>query len=893
MYAVLLRAYPRGFRLRYGRQMTQLFRDKYRDAGRNGGGLSITRLWFETLLDVAVNATGERAIWFSRGLLQRRRRHGPRRRESFGSIPRSPLTSFRLQEVRYALRSLRRRPTVTLAAVLSLALGIAATTAIFSIIHGVLISSLPYKDSDRLVFLREYDIERGLPKSSDRAGVSVPNLLDWRDQNRVFESVAAVGAGTYLLLGDGEPERLSAAPVSGNVFQLLGVDAALGRTFTSDEGSPGGERVVVLSDGLWKRRFGADETVLGKTVSLDGDPFVVIGVMPPAFQYPGYSELWIPLHYAPHTLWQRRGVRAFAGLARLDKDVSLEQAQGEMDLIAARLELQYPEANANRKIQVLPMKERIVAGIRPTLLVLFGAGAFLLLIACVNVVNLLLARASDRRTEMAVRAALGAGRRHLIQQALMESIILSLLGGAVGLLFASWGMDAIVAHSPDAIPRIDEVSLNSSVLGFTTLISLGTGVLIGSLPALRFSRSNIVECIGNQSRVMGRQGRRLHDMLVVSEMALALVLLIGAGLFVRSFFYLWQFESGFESQNVLAIEISLNSKTYPGAEEREAFFEELFERLVSRSRVERAGSINRIPVDAGDITWSIVPAQNGASSGRSEPLDVRYRTVRGDYFGTLQIPLVAGRVFTSGDKNHVLVNDRVVQILWSGRNPVGKRIKLGRAGDDNPWLEVVGVVGSVRHGGLDPEPKPEIYVPGNPGFGYVVVRASGDPLEIVGDVKEEIWRLDADQPITSIKSMDRMISGSIARPRFFMWLFTVFGAVALILAAVGVFGVASYSVSQRTREIGVRMALGARRVAVVRLILLPGLMLAGLGAVIGMASAFTLRRLVAGLMYGVTSSDVATFGSAAVILILVALVAFCVLTLRATRVDPLIVLRAE
>jgi predicted permease len=807
------------------------------------------------------------------------------------------------QDVRFGSRMLVRSRAVTIVAVLALALGIGANTAIFSVVNSVLLKPLPYKSSERLVMVWEDATKYGFAHNTPAPA----NFIDWREQGEAFEDMAALIDQSFNLTDVGEPERIEGQRVSASLFPLLGVEPVLGRAFLPEEDRPEGNRVVILSHGLWRRRFGLDENIIGKTLNLNAELFTVVGVMPPAFQFPDpEDELWVPVAFSPDEA-SNRGSHYLRVVARLKPDVTLGQAQAEMDTIAARLEQQYPQSNTSVGAVVVSLQEELVGDIRPALLVLLGAVGFVLLIACANVANLLLARAAARQKETAIRTALGAGRLRLMRQFLTESILLAGLGGAVGLMLAVWGIDLIVRFIPGNIWQAKSVSFNMSVLGFTLLVSLVTGVVFGLAPALQASRTNLNESLkeGGRDSATGARGSRVRKLLVVSEIALALVLLIGAGLMINSFTRLRNVDAGFQPDNLLTMRIILTPSKYPDQTRRAAFFTELLSRVKALPGVQDAGAISWLPL-------TFKGGSNGFTiEGRPEPprdqLPISIvRVISPDYFRTMSIPLLKGRAFTEQDTQDspgvVIINEAMAKHFWPGEEAIEKRIKMGGFNSEAPWLSVVGIAKNVRQYELNTESKPEMYFPyiqanvsGSAAFGMrdLVVRTSTDPLGLAAAARSEVWAVDKDQPVSNIRTMEQIMSTSVSRQRFNMLLLGIFAAVALILAAVGIYGVMSYSVAQRTHELGIRMALGAQSRDVLGLVIGQGMKLTLIGIATGLAAAFALTRLMSSLLYGVSATDPLTFAAISVILTGVALAASFVPARRAIKVDPIVALRYE
>ncbi|MDQ3585381.1 MAG: ABC transporter permease [Acidobacteriota bacterium] len=810
------------------------------------------------------------------------------------------------QDVRYGVRMLLKNPGFTFVAVVALALGIGANASIFSVVNAVLLRPLPFAEAEQLVMVWERR-----PRQNRESGPVAPaDFLDWQKQNQSFAAMAAYSARAFNLTGGGaEPEQLIGQLVTNEFFRVLGARAALGRTLLPEVDLPGGNRVAVISHGLWQRRFGGDAGVVGRTLTLDDEIFTVAGVMPPDFNYPDReTELWaspqrtvpdviLPGNPDPATL---RSLHYLNVIARLKPDVTRTAAQAEMETIAGRLEQQYPDANTGHTARVVGLHEQLVGDVRPVLIVLLSAVGFVLLIACANVANLLLARGAGREREMSIRTALGAGRLRLIRQLLTESVLLAVTGGALGLLLALWGTDALVAISPESFPRLQEINLDGRVIGFTFLTSLLTGVIFGLVPALQVSKLDLSSALkdGGRGSAEGFGRRRLRGALIVAEVALTMVLLVGAGLMIRSFDRLLRVDPGFKADHLLTMEVSLPQAKYDESEEQTAnFFREIIGRIGELPGVQSAGA-----------TWILPLSGQGAGSGFeiegrdpatvSERLNSAFSSVSPNYFHTMSIPIVKGREF--GDRDTAtapgvsLVNETFARRYFPNEDPLGKRIK--RRGDDNDWTTIVGVVGDVRQLGLDMEPRAEMFfsyqqspVP----FMNIAVRTATDPATLATAVRQEVWAVNPNQPVANVSTMNELLANSAARTRFNTLLLSLFALIALTLASVGIFGVMSYTVTQRTREIGVRMALGAQRSDVLRLVIRQGMILAGLGIVIGLAAALALTRLMTSLLYGVSATDPATFTGIALLLAGVALVACYIPARRATKVDPMVALRYE
>jgi predicted permease len=830
-----------------------------------------------------------------------RRAERPAARETLtpGSPARRSMFKDIWQDLRYGLRALRKRPGFTAVAVITLALGIGANTAIFSVVNTILLRPLPYKDPDRLVMVWEDATKHGYPRDTPAAA----NFVDWREQNKVFEGMAAVADQSFNLTGVGDPERLDGKRVSANLFGLLGVEPVLGRGFLPEEDAPGAGRVAVLSHGLWQRRFGADPAVVGRALDLNGQSYTVVGVMPPAFQFPSPDvQLWVPIAFTQQQA-ASRGNHYLQVVARLKPGVGVEQAQAEMSTIASRLQQQYPEQNTDLGAAVVPLHEQVVGDIRPALLILLGAVGFVLLVACANVANLLLARAAARQKEIALRVALGASRARLVRQFLTESLLLAALGGVVGLLLALWGVNLLKAFVPDSISQVKAIAVDVKVLGFTLLVSLFTGFVFGLAPATQASNFNLSETLkeGGRDAISSGRGKRIRSALVVAEVAVSLVLLVGAGLLINSFLRLRSVEPGFRADNLLTMGVVLPAQKYPDHARRAAFYDELLRRVEAVPGVKSAAVTNWIPlVKQGDSTSITVEGRPAPEPGKE--LIAVTRVVSPDYFKTMGIQLSRGRAFDASQDRAdspgaVVVSETAARRYWPGEDAVGKRLSIGNPENPDDWLTVVGVANDVRQFQLDADPKPQMYLTyAQAGFFVprnLVVSTSVEPLSVAVAVRNAVWGIDRDQPVSNVRTMEDVLSDSIARQRFSMLLLGIFAAVALLLAAVGLYGVMTYAVAQRTREIGVRMALGAQAGDVLKLVVAHGLKLALAGVALGLVAAFVLTRLMSSLLFGVSPTDPATLATISLVLVAVALLASYIPARRATKVDPLIALRYE
>lgn len=801
-----------------------------------------------------------------------------------------------LKDIRYGARMLIKSPGFTAVALLTLTLGIGANSAIFTVVNALLLRPLPFEDADRLVFLSERS------RQLEGMSISYPNFTDWREQNSSFEQIAVFRRQSFNLTGGSEPERLNGAQVSATLFPILTYQPALGRVFTNEEDKPGADPVVVLSYGLWQRRFGSNPDILGQTLSMNGKGFMVIGVMPQKFAFPSRVELWVPVGpESSQESWQSRGNHpGLYGIARLNPGVSLEQARADMDTVAARLEQQYPNTNTTNRVSVTPLLEIVVRDVKPGLLVLLAAVGFVLLIACVNVANLLLARGATRSKEIAVRCALGAGRFRLVRQLMTESVLLSLLGGALGMALAYWGVKGLIAISPANTPRADEISLDLTVLGFTLAVSLLTGVAFGLAPALQASKPDVNESLKDASRGSTGVRHRIRSVLVIIEVALALVLLIAGGLTIRSFYRLQQLNPGFDDEGLLTLQLTLPQLSYSEPHKRTGFFQQLVDRIASLPGVESVGAATGLPLgNNGNQTSFSIEGQPPPGPGEV-PL-VEIANVSSDYFKTMRIPLLRGRTFTdqdNADAPPVMVIDQLfAERHWPGEDPVGKQVRFGGASHQGPVVKVVGVVGRVKMDGLDQDSnRVQGYRPylQSPWFGFaVVMRTKSDAAGLASAVRQEVLKIDAGQPIFNIRTMEQIRSETTTSRRMTTILLSIFAGVALLLAAVGIYGVMAYSVNQRTHEIGIRIALGAARRDVVRLVVGQGMLLASTGVGLGLGGAFLLTRWMSNLLFGVSATDPATFGGIAALLTGVAFAACMVPARRATKVDPIVALRYE
>lgn len=803
-----------------------------------------------------------------------------------------------IKDIRFALRGLLKHPGFTAIAVVTLALGIGGSTSIFTVVDAALLRGLPYKSPDRLYHVWENTPKKEFPKRE----FSYPDYQDYQ-QNNVFEGLAAYTGGGAILSGYGDPESLNAPQASANFFSVLGVDPVLGRTFQAGEDSQGGPKVTILTYGLWQRRFGGDPKIIGKAITLNGESYSVIGVLPATFQFALRSaDLWMPYQPNQNQL-TRRFLHGTNLIGRLKSDKSVSDAQSELSLIASRIEQQHNDSHAGTTARVVPLQEEVVGNVRPILLVLLAAVGFVLLIACANVASLLLTRSLSRQKEVAIRSALGASRWRVIRQLLTESMLLSLVGGAAGLLIAYWGVPALVAVLPqsqlNAMPFLKALSLNAGILTFSLALSLLTGLIFGLAPALQSSRLDLIEALkeGGRQTSIGA-GHRVRSAMVVTEIALAVVLLVGAGLMMKSLLRLLQTNVGFKTENVLTMTVILPPSKYTQPEQQINFNDQLRERVQSLPGVSGAGTVNILPLNSGNTTRFYVDGDPVPAPGQE--IEANIRTVSDDYFKALGVPLLAGRTFDARDTQNgqsvVIIGKTVADRMFAGRDPVGRRLRYSSFQGNGDL--VVGVVGDVKITGLDEAIKPVLYFPFRQSasiFANLVARTGSDPNALAGAIRNEIRNLEPDAAILNVRTMDDMIAQTPASfmRRFPALLISIFAGVALLLASIGIYGVVSYSVSQQTHYIGVRMALGARPSDILRMVLKQGLVLALLGVGIGVLAALGLMRLLSTLLYQVSTNDVAIFTTVTGALFAVALLACYLPARRATKVDPLVALRYE
>ena len=802
------------------------------------------------------------------------------------------------QDVKYALRSFRRSPGFFFFAVAVLALGIGANTGIFTIAYNILLRPLPFRDANRLVMVWEDDSLVGFPQNTPSPG----NFSAWKAQNDVFTDTAAYSGRTFNLTGHGNPEQFRGIQMTANMFPLLGVKPELGRNILPSEDKPGANYAVILSHGVWMANFGGDPEIVGKQISLNGASYTVIGVMPRGFIFPDRTvQMWTPIGFSDAEL-MNHGSHYLHVIARLKPGVSLDAANANLEVVARNLAKQFPNTNSKEGAFAQPLRDRLTGSSRIAAMILLGAVGFVLLIACANIANLLLARATGRQKELAMRMALGAGRRRIIRQLLTESILLSVIAGAVGLLLAVWATPLLAHLVPQGLAPLNGAGINTEVLVFLVIVSIFCGVLFGLAPALRISRIDLASAIKQGSAQSGASSgaKRMRGVLVVAEVALALMLFSGATLMLRSFINVRDLDPGFRPSHVLALETELPFPKYNDVSRRNEFFEQVLER------------VNHLPgvVAAGCTTWLPLTNWGGANSirieGRPAPrpgqaMIPNTRMISDEYMQAVGMRLIKGREFNASDGANTpavaLINEAAAEKFWQGENPIGTRFRLDNDAKLQRWITIVGIVGDVRQAGLDLPPRPEIYYPYSQwGFfapGYLAVRTTGDPMALANAVREQVWAVDKDQPVTGVMPLETMLADYLAPRELQSSLLGAFAGFALLLAALGIYAVLAFSVAQRTQEIGVRVALGAQPRDILRGVLKQGLGLAGLGAAIGVAGALALSRLLASLLFGVSATDPLTLVAAAAVLLAVAAAACFIPARRAMKVDPMVALRYE
>jgi len=798
------------------------------------------------------------------------------------------------KDLRYGIRTLLKQPAFTLVAVITLALGIGGNTAMFTVVNAVLLRPLQYPDPDQLVVLEGVNPPRGITQSN----MSIPDFADWQNQNQVFEHMAGFLTGGVLLNNGEETERVHGTAVSADFFTLFRTGRLLGRTLQPDDAQPGRDPIAVLGYGLWQRRFGADQNIVGKKILISGKSTTIVGVMPAGFDYPAQSEAWVPLPLDPPK--EARDNRFMNVIARLKPGVTVAQAQAHMDTINQRLAQSYNETNSGWSVKVTKLHERLVSDVRLSLLVLLGAVALVLLIACANIANLLLARASSRHKEIAVRTALGAGRLRIIRQLLTENLLLSILGGALGLMFSVWLTRFLIAISPANSPRFDEIRPDSRVIIFVITLTVLAGLIFGLAPALQASHSDLTRGLkeGLRSNAGGARSNRLRGLLMIAEIAMSFMLLIGAGLMIKSFVRLREVRTGFNPDNLLTMRISVPPGKFQENTQRIQFFQQAIDRIQSLPGVQSAGMVLSLPLqgDTFNVWRGYIP--EGRPATPEESGDAAYLSITPEYFRTLQVPLLAGRVFNDRDTDNntkvVIVNEIMARKIWPGQSPIGKHITIWR--DEKFPREIVGVVGETRRS-LDEDPGQQMYVPYAQDASWssmsFVIRTSSDPASATGAIRSEIRSLEKGAPVFNVRPMNDILATSVAPHRTPMLLISAFAVSALLLAMIGVYGVTAYYVTQRTQEIGIRMALGAQISDVLKLVLKGGMVLAVIGIAAGLVGAFVLTRWMASLLFNVKPTDASTFAVVSASLLVTAFLACYLPARRATKVDPVVALRYE
>ena len=803
-----------------------------------------------------------------------------------------------MKDIGLSIRVLTKSPGFASIVIITLALGIGANTAIFSLVNTVLLRALPFRDPERLVSVEKAAGALGLP------GIAGYEYLAWKEKSTAFEDVAAHTDNNYNLIGQGEPERIACAQISASLFTMLGVQPLRGRTFLAEEDRPGQNQVAIVSEGFWQRRYGRDEALVGGTLQLDQKNYTVVGIMPAGFRFPGEFEIWLPLALDPVRETQGDWFSLVQVTGRLKPDASAQQAQTELGLLSRQASAHFKEQPTPSTLEILPLHQHLVTGVRLTLLVLWGAVGLVMLLACANVANLMLARTVLRQREMAVRAAVGARRWQLVRQLLAESLILGLAGGVFGLLVAVWGTRAIASIVPEgfasSVHDLNAIGFDWQVFGFTLALSLLTGLIFGIAPALTGSRPDLLRTLRDSgARNLMRFGlRSMRGWLVVTELALALILLLGAGLLVRSFSQLTAVDLGFDRENVLTARVNLPRSVYRAESQTAAFFQQLFDRLKSLPGVTSSGAINHTPLSGFGII-AFTEIEGNPPPDREKDAPIGMGAVSLDYFKTLKIPLLSGRLYDETDKADsakvAIVNQAFARRYFPNTDPLGKRVGFGC--QQGLCRTIVGVVGNVKQESITAKVTPEMYLPFSQmpmnGMTLFLRTNGGNPADLARAVRGEVFALDKNQPVFNVKTLDQRVIETIAASRSLMFLFSGFALLAMVLAVVGIYGIISYAVSQRTREIGIRMALGARAVDVLRMVLKNGMMLVMAGIVIGVAGALALTRFLATLLFGVTPTDTLTFVVVSVVLIAVALIACLVPARRATKVDPLEALRYE
>ena len=803
-----------------------------------------------------------------------------------------------VQDVRFGLRMLLKTPGFTFVAIATLGLSIGANTAIFSLVNGVLLRPLPFPDAERIIYIDGKNAGAGISQSN----ISFLDFTDWSQQTDLFASTAAYWAGSAQFGADGaEPERVPRAGVTTGFFSVLGVQPVLGRTFVREDDKGYPQTVAIISHGLWKRRFGSDPNLVGKQVQISGNLMTILGVMPPGFEYPERTQVWVPC--AVNLKDEPRDNRAWFAIARLNTGIDLKQAQTRLSILNAQLAKQFHETNKGWDVSLLTLQERLVREVNPSLLALLGAVGFVLLIACANVANLLLARGAARQKEIAIRTAMGASRSRVLRQMLTESVLLSAIGGVVGVLVSIWLIRLLMSMLPEGAPRIAQIGIDYRVLTFALAVSVLTGILFGIVPALQASRLDVTGALKEGGRTgEGHRRTNARGLLLIGEVALSLMLLVGAGLLITSFLRLQEVRLGFNPHNVLAAQLNLQGPNFKPPQYVE-FFRQLKERLEAEPGVQAVGGSVNLPLNATGYAIGRAFIPEGRPLTVDESKDSSFSTITGDYFRALQIPLLAGRFFELGDNADaprvVIINETTAKRYFGGSPAaaIGKRLSVWaafRGNTDKSMWEIVGVVGDTKTGSLTGEGDMQLYVPhaqdSQWNFMGLVIRTAADPAPFAATLRRDVQALDKDQPVYNVRTMDDVVTNSLGTRRISMQLFTVFGCAALLLAAIGIYGVMAYSVTQRTQEIGIRMALGAQKFDILRLVVSQGVMLSLIGVVAGLAGAFALTRLISNLLFGVSASDPLTFIAISLLLILVSLIACYLPARRAAKLNPTIAL---
>jgi putative ABC transport system permease protein len=802
-----------------------------------------------------------------------------------------------------------KNPGFIAIAIFALALGVGANTAIFSVVNAILLHPINYENPDQLVMVWEKSAKRGL----GQIPTSLPNFTDLRTDNRSLEDLGAFADSNFNLTGSEQPERVLGVKVTASLLSLVGIKPLHGRLFLAGEDQPQASRVLILSNQLWQRSFGANPNIVGQTVELNGDSYTVVGIMPSDFKLPPAfsatvassqyampnADLWVPL--VPEELLKAREIRTLFMIGRLKPGITPAAAQSEMNVIASRLQKEYPVADADMEVDVVPLRQQITGDIRLALLVLFGAVGCVLLIACANVANLLLAKASGRQKEVAIRTAMGATRLRVIQQLLTEGMLLGLAGGLLGSLLAILVLRQLMIFSPANVSIPDNIGIDWTVLAFTLLLSLLTSFLFGLAPALQVSKLDLNETLkeGGRGNTGGSKTNRLRSLLVITEVALAVVLLIASGLMIKSFLRLQNVNPGFNPDNLITLEMQLPENKYSDKDRQAIFQQQVVQRVAQIPGVKSVGTVDNLPFSGNEsnVSWGIEGQPPLSAADRPRAF---LRNVSPNYFEAMGISVRKGRTFADSDNGNApgvaVINETAARRFWPNEEPLGKRFKRGKTDSPNPWLTVVGVIAPVSHTSLQVASQPEVYLPfqQNPGLNLTLVaRTTSDPKGFAGAVRREVSALDKDLPVSNIKFMDEIIGKSVAQPRVYALLLGIFAGLALVLATIGIYGVISYSVTQRIHEIGIRMALGARSVDILKLIVKQGMALALVGIFLGLIVSLALTRVLASQLYGVTPTDPVTYAAISLLLMLVALIACSIPALRATKVDPMIAVRYE